>query len=85
MTVYEALWTVKAQLQKNEQNLKAIEVLEGVVKGVYEIYTDDTEKTYTLSEVWDEMFGTEAQHIRNHMQKVYEKDLQHMKDTEEGK
>jgi hypothetical protein len=77
MTAFEALWLVKVQLQKNSQNLEAIKVLSDLVATANRIHIDDDEL--------DARYGTQAEHIRNHMKKIYEKDLQEMKDTEEGK
>ena len=77
MTAFEALYLIKVQLQKNSQNLEAIKVLSDLVAAANRIHIDDDEL--------DARYGTQAQHIRNHMKKIYEKDLQEMKDTEEGK
>lgn len=68
MTAFEALWLIKATLQKNEQNLEAIKVLEDIVKSVYRIHIDD--------------HGTEAQHMRNHMEKVGIKDIQELENRD---
>ena len=76
MTAFEALWVIKVQLQKNSQNLEAIKVLSELVAAANRVHIDDE---------LDARYGTQAQHIRNHMKKIYEKDLQDMKDTEEGK
>jgi hypothetical protein len=124
MTAYEALWLIKAQLQKTEQNLEAVKVLSDIVAIVNKTHIDDEpetldhlfgdvaydlskltlvesyvldeydaaykflsgiEKTYTLEEakkildiddaVAYQLYGTEAQHIKNHMAKVAERDL----------
>lgn len=81
MTAWEALWLLKATLQKNEQNLEAIKVLEDIVKIVNRIHIDDNEKRYTLQEAIDYIeMGTEAQHIKNHMNKVAQKDIQELKE-----
>jgi len=77
MTAWEALWLIKASLQKNEQNLQAIKVLEDVVKSVYRIHIDDDDEL-------DVQYGTQAQHIRNHMRKVYKKDLEELRKVKEG-
>jgi hypothetical protein len=79
MTAHEAIWLLKATLQKNEQNLEAIRVLEDIVNIVDGIHIDDNEKTYTLQEAIDYIeMGTEAEHIKNHMAKVGKKDIQEL-------
>jgi len=144
MTAHEALWLMKVQLQRTEQNIQAIKVLEDIVKehlfgdveydlskltlvdepksttvkayedtinhavkkidkvwGLDEAlsdedidyvwvnnYTldealDDDEPTYTLDEAFFEVFGTEAQHIKNHMAKVGTKDIQELEKVEQ--
>jgi len=81
MTAHEALWLLKATLQKNEQNLEAIRVLEDIVKIVNRIHIDDNEKTYTLQEAINYIeMGTEAQHVKNHMNKVAQKDIQELEE-----
>ena len=108
MTAYEALWLIKAQLQKTEQNLEAVKVLSDIVDIVNKTHIDDEPETldhlfgdvaydlskltlldygdtYTLEEakkildiddaVAYQLYGTEAQHIKNHMAKVAERDL----------
>lgn len=62
MTAHEALWLIKVQLQKTEQNLIAVKVLEDIVKSVYRVHIDD--------------YGTEAEHMKNHMEKVGIKDIE---------
>lgn len=78
MTAKEALWLIKVTLQKNEQNLEAIRVLEDIVKSVNRVHIDDNEKTYTLEEAKKELdindYGTEAKHILNHIEKNNHKD-----------
>jgi len=78
MTAFEALWIIKSQLQKNSQNLEAIKVLSDLVATANRIHINDDDELTAR-------YGNEAQHIRNHMKKIYEKDIRHMKDTEEGK
>lgn len=68
MTAWEALWLMKATLQKNEQNLEAIKVLEDVVKSAYRIHIDD--------------YGTEKEHMINHMNKVAQKDIEELEERE---
>jgi hypothetical protein len=108
MTAYEALWLIKAQLQKTEQNLEAVKVLSDIVAIINKTHIDDEPETldhlfgdvaydlskltlvdygdtYTLEEakkildiddaVAYQLYGTEAQHIKNHMAKVAERDL----------
>jgi hypothetical protein len=82
MTAHEALWLMKVQLQRTEQNIQAIKALEDIVKIVSRLRIDD-EETYTLDEALDEVYGTEAQHIKNHMAKVGTKDLQELEKTEQ--
>jgi hypothetical protein len=78
MTEYEAIWLIKTQLARTTQNLEAVKVLEKLVKEHYRLPLrtppQDTE-TYTLDEDFFEVFGTEAQHVKNHMKKVGEQDL----------
>ena len=78
MTPHEALWLIKTQLAKTTQNLEAVKVLERLVKEHYRLPLrtppQDT-KTYTFDEAFFEVFGTEAQHVKNHMKKVGEQDL----------
>jgi len=61
MTAHEALWLIKTQLQKNDQNLEAVKVLEDIVKSIHRVHIDD--------------YGTEAQHMLNHMAKVAKQDI----------
>lgn len=82
MTAHEALWLIKVQLQKTEQNIQAVKVLEDIVKSVNRVHIDD-EKTYTLDEAIVEVYGTEAEHIKNHMAKVGTKDLQDLEKREQ--
>jgi hypothetical protein len=77
MTVNEALWLIKVQLQRTEQNIQAIEVLEDVVKNVQQLRYDD-EPTYTLDEALDEVYGTEADHLKNHMARIGKKDIKQL-------
>ena len=83
MTAFEALWLMKAQLQKNDQNLEAIRVLEDIVKIVNRVHIDDNEKTYTLQEAIDYIeMGTEAEHIKNHIQKIAKQDIHELHERE---
>ena len=66
MTAHEALWTLKVQLQKTPQNMEAIKVLEGLVKNIHRVHIDD--------------YGTEEQHMLNHMNKVAQKDIQELEE-----
>ena len=75
MTAYEALYIIKVQLQRNSQNLEAIKILSDLVASANRVHIDEL----------DAQYGTQAQHIKNHMKKVYEKDLKDLKDKEEGK
>jgi hypothetical protein len=97
MTAHEALWLMKVQLQRTEQNIQAIKVLEDIVKSVSRLRIDDEEikeelatdieyvwvNNYTLDEALNEVYGTEAQHIKNHMAKVGTKDLQELEKREQ--
>jgi|SRR6056300_1763751 hypothetical protein len=93
MTAFEALWLVKAQLQKTEQNIQAVKVLEDIVKSVDRIHIDNEPKStlyhslgdveYDLSKLTLEEFGTEAEHMKNHMAKVGTKDLQDLEKREQ--
>jgi hypothetical protein len=112
MTAHEALWLMKVQLQRTEQNIQAIKVLEDIVKSVDRLRIDDEPtlehlfgdveydlnkltlvdeptlddddieyvwvNNYPLDEALDEVYGTEAQHIKNHMAKVGTKDIQEL-------
>lgn len=71
MTAHEALWLIKTQLHKTEQNLEAVRVLEDIVKSIHRIHIDDE---------LDARYGTEAQHIKNHMKKVGAKDIAILKE-----
>jgi hypothetical protein len=82
MTAHEALWLMKVQLQKTEQNIQAIKALEDIVKIVSRLRIDN-EETYTLDEALDEVYGTEAEHIKNHMAKVGTKDIQELEKREQ--
>ena len=76
MTAYEALYIIKVQLQRNSQNLEAIKVLSDLVAAANRVHIDDDEL--------DARYGTQAQHIRNHMRKVYKKDLEELQKVKEG-
>jgi len=41
MTAHEALWLIKTQLAKTDQNLEAVKVLEEIVKSIYRVHIDD--------------------------------------------
>ena len=82
MTPHEALWLIKTQLAKTDQNIQAVQVIEELVKEYYyepltlEDIRDSMFKTYTLDEAIEELgLGTEEEHIKNHMAKVGEKDI----------
>jgi hypothetical protein len=126
MTAHEALWLMKVQLQRTEQNIQAIKVLEDIVKSVDRLRIDDKpnytlehlfgdveydlskltlvdEPTHTLDEALDDdddieyvwvnnytldealvdVYGTEAEHIKNHMAKVGTKDIQELEKKEQ--
>jgi thioredoxin reductase len=68
MTAHEALWLIKTQLQKNDQNIEAVKVLEDIVKSIYRVHIDD--------------YGTEAQHMLNHMAKVAKQDIHELHERE---
>jgi len=68
MTAHEALWLIKTQLQKNDQNLEAVKVLEDIVKSVNRVHIDD--------------YGTEAEHMLNHMAKVAKQDIHELHERE---
>jgi hypothetical protein len=68
MTAHEALWLIKTQLQKNDQNLEAVKVLEDIVKSIHRVHIDD--------------YGTEAQHMLNHMTKVAKQDIHELHQRE---
>lgn len=70
MTAHEALWLIKTQLQKNDQNLEAVKVLEDIVRSVNRVHIDD--------------YGTEAEHMRNHMEKVARQDIQELQKLEQN-
>ena len=76
MTAWEALWVIKSQLSKTPQNLEAIKVLSDLVASANRLHIDDDEL--------DAQYGTQAQHIRNHMRKVYKKDLEELQKVKEG-
>lgn len=76
MTAFEALWVIKSQLSKTPQNLEAIKVLSDLVASANRLHIDDDEL--------DAQYGTQAQHIRNHMRKVYKKDLEELQKVKEG-
>lgn len=68
MTPKEAMWLVKAQLQKTPQNVEAARVLEDIVNSLYEnTYTlEEAEKMLGLDYVLDDWdLGTEANHVKN--------------------
>lgn len=74
MTAYEALWIIKSQLTKTEQNLEAIETLNDLINIINRGIHIDDEKTYTLEEAKEALelgefdnLGTEAEHIKNHV------------------
>jgi hypothetical protein len=91
MTAHEALWLIKAQLNKTEQNIEAVKVLEDIVKSVNRLRIDheetledlfkDYERTYTLEEALFKVFGTEAEHIKNHIKHTNEEAFDEMFDN----
>jgi len=93
MTAHKALWLIKAQLQKNDQNLEAFKVLEDIVRSVNRLRIDDEETledlftnyegTYTLEEALFEVYGTEAEHMRNHMANIGVKDIEELDKVEQ--
>ena len=93
MTAHEALWLIKAQLQKNDQNLEAVKVLEDIVRSVNRLRIDheetledlftDYEGTYTLEEALFEVYGTEAEHMKNHMANIGVKDIEDLGKVEQ--
>jgi hypothetical protein len=98
MTAYEALWLIKAQLQKTEQNLEAVKVLSDIVAIIDNIRIDDTptlehlfgdtqydidKLTLIDDETAYQLYGTEAQHFKNHLEKVAKKDLKKYNDSDE--
>jgi hypothetical protein len=93
MTAHEALWLIKTQLQKNDQNLEAVKVLEDIVKSVNRLRIDheetledlftDYEDTYTLDDALFQVYGTEAEHMRNHMMKIGNKDIEDLNKVEQ--
>jgi hypothetical protein len=98
MTAKEALYLIDVQLAHTEQNLQAIKVLSDIVSIVDNIHIDDTptlehlfgdaqydidKLTLIDDETAYQLYGTEAQHFKNHMAKVAERDLKKYKTDEE--
>jgi hypothetical protein len=98
MTAKEALWLIKVQLHKTEQNLQAIKVLSNIVSIVDNIRIDDTptlehlfgdtqydidKLTLIDDETAYQLYGTEAEHFKNHLEKVAKKDLKKYNDSDE--
>jgi hypothetical protein len=90
MTAHEALWLIKAHLQKTEQNLEAVKVLSDIVAIINKTHIDDAYGTEAHphnmgydDETAYQLYGTEAQHFKNHMAKVAERDLKKYKTDEE--
>ena len=81
MTAHEALRLIKVQLHKTEQNLQAIKVLSDIVSIVDNIRIDDAYGTEAhphnmgYDDTPYQLYGTEAQHFKNHMAKVAERKL----------
>jgi hypothetical protein len=90
MTAKEAIWLIEVQLRKTEQNKQALKVLSDIVSIVDKTHIDDTptlehlfgDTQYdidTLTLVDDipyQLYGTEAQHFKNHLDNVAKRDLQ---------
>ena len=89
MTPHEALWLIKTQLAKTDQNIQAVQVIEELVKEYYyepltlEDIRDSMFKTYTLDEAIEELgLGTEEEHIKNHMAKIAKQDIHELHERE---
>jgi hypothetical protein len=90
MTAKEALWLIRVQLTHTEQNLQAIKVLSDIVSIIDKTHIDDTptlehlfgDTHYnidTLTLIDDDtpyqLYGTEAEHFKNHLDNVAKRDL----------
>jgi len=91
MTAKEAIWLIEVQLRKTEQNKQALKVLSDIVSIVDNIRIDDKPTlehlfgdtqydidTLTLidDDIPYQLYGTEAQHFKNHLDNVAKRDLQ---------
>jgi hypothetical protein len=98
MTAKEAIWLIEVQLRKTEQNKQALKVLSDIVSIVDNIRIDDTptlehlfgdtqydidKLTLIDDETAYQLYGTEAKHFKNHLEKVVKKDLKKYNDSDE--
>jgi hypothetical protein len=82
MTAKEALWLIRVQLTHTEQNLQAIKVLSDIVSIIDKTHIDDAYGTEAhphnmgYDDTPYQLYGTEAQHFKNHLDNVAKRDLQ---------